>query len=150
VGNTLYVAAAISIGACLSLQPPINSVMARTLGSALLATSISIAISLILAVLVWLVWSRGAGDLAQMGALPWWVILGGVVGAVFVAGGVVVAPVLGMALFFVCVVAGQLLASTLVDHLGAFGLDAKPVSLIKLLGLGLVVVGAALVQKSNT
>ncbi len=149
MGNAFYIAAAVAIGACLSLQPPINAVMARSLGSPTLAASISIAISLVLAVLVWSIWSKGAGDLTQLRALPWWVVLGGAVGVVFVAGGVIVAPVLGIALFFVCVVAGQLLAATLADHFGAFGMDVKPVNPMKLLGLALVLVGAALVQNSN-
>jgi transporter family-2 protein len=77
------------------------------------------------------------------------VVIGGVVGVVFVAGGVVVAPVLGVALFFVCVVAGQLLGSIVADQLGAFGMQVKPLNPTKLLGLGLVLAGAALVHKGN-
>ena len=150
MGNTFYIAAAIAIGACLSLQPPINAVMARILDSPLLAATISIAISLVFVVLVWLTWGKGTGDLTQVKDLPWWVIIGGMVGVVFVAGGVIVAPVLGVALFFVCVVAGQLLGSTLADQFGAFGMQVKPVNMMKLLGLGLVLAGAALVQNSNT
>jgi transporter family-2 protein len=145
----LYIAAAIAIGACVSLQPPINVVMARTLGGPLLAASISIAISLVCIVAVWLTWGQGAGDLAQVSALPWWVVVGGLVGVVFVAGGVTVAPTLGVALFFVCVVAGQLLGATLADQFGAFGMPVKPVSPMKLVGLGLVLAGAALVQNSG-
>jgi transporter family-2 protein len=99
--------AALAIGACLSLQPPINAAMARTLGSPLLAAVVSIAISLAVVIPVWLTAGQGAGDLTQLRALPWWVLLGGVIGVVFVAGSVVVAPVLGIALFFVCVVAGR-------------------------------------------
>jgi transporter family-2 protein len=124
--------------------------MARILHSPLLAALISIAISLILVVLVWFIWSKGAGDLAQVRALPLWVAIGCVVGVVFVAGGILVAPVVGVALFFVCVVAGQLLGSLLADQFGAFGMPVKPVNMMKLLGLGLVLVGAALAQNSNT
>ena len=150
MSNTLYLAAAIAIGACLSLQPPINAVMARTLNSTLLAASISIAISLILVVVVWLAWSKGAGDLAQVRALPLWVSIGGIAGVVFVVGGVILAPRLGIASFFVCVVAGQLLGSMLADQFGAFGMPAKPINTIKLVGLGLVLAGAALAQNSNS
>jgi transporter family-2 protein len=149
VGKALYVAAAVAIGVCVSLQPPINAVMARILGSTWLAASISIAISLILALLVWSTWSQGAGDLAQARALPWWVIIGGIVGLVFVAGGVIVAPALGVALFFVCVVAGQLLGSILADQWGAFGMPVKPINLTKLLGLLLVLTGAALFRSGD-
>jgi len=141
--------AALAIGACLSLQPPINAAMARTLGSPLLAAVVSIAISFAVVVPVWLTVGQGAGDLTQVRALPWWVVLGGVIGVVFVAGSVVVAPALGIALFFVCVVAGQLVGATAVDHLGAFGVSAKPVDAMKLVGIALVLIGAALVQRSG-
>ena len=147
MSNTFYTAAAITIGTCLSMQPPINAVMARILGSPLLAASLSIGMGLIFVVCFWLTWGKGAGDLAQVKTLLW--IIGGMVGVIFVAGGVVVAPVLGVALFFVCVVTGQLLGSTLADQFGAFGMPVKPINMMKLLGLGLVLVGAVLVQKSR-
>ena len=133
----------------MSLQPPINSVMARTLGSPLLAASCSIAISLFLVVALWLFWSKATGDLSKISSLPWWVLIGGAVGAAFVVGGVVVAPMLGVALFFVCVVLGQLLAATVADHFGFFGMAVKPISLTKVVGLALVLAGAALVQNGN-
>jgi transporter family-2 protein len=138
--SVVHLVAAVAIGGCLALQPPINAVMARTLGSPLLASVISIAISLVVVVPAWLVVGQGAGDFAQVRALPWWVVLGGVIGVVVVAGSVLVAPTLGIAFFFVCVVAGQL---------GAFGLPTKPVDLMKVVGIGLVLLGAALVQRSG-
>jgi transporter family-2 protein len=67
-----------------------------------------------------------------------------------VVGGVLVAPALGVALFFVCVVAGQLLGSALADQLGAFGMQVQPINGPKLLGLALVLAGAALVRSSGT
>lgn len=145
----LHIAAAVAIGALVSLQPPINTVMARTLGSPLLASVISIAISLAVVVPVWLTVGAGAGDLGQVRVLPWWVVIGGMLGVVFVAGSVLVAPTLGIALFFVCVVAGQLLGATIADQVGAFGMPVKPLNPTKVIGLALVLVGAALVQRSG-
>ena len=60
-----------------------------------------------------------------------------------------VAPALGFALFFVCIIAGQLGGSTLVDQLGVFGLPVKPASTMKLAGLAMVLAGAVLVQFGN-
>lgn len=148
--NFLFIAAAVALGACVSLQPPINVVMARTLGSPWLAVSISIAISLVLALFMWVAWGKAAGDLSQIKELPWWVVIGGTVGVLFVLGGISVAPVLGIALFFVCVVAGQLFASTLIDHYGAFGAQREPIDTVKIVGLVLVLVGAALVRQGGT
>lgn len=150
MNNLFYITIAIMIGASLALQPPINVVMARTLGSPLLAASISISISFIFVLLIWLTWGKGAGDLTQVKALPWWVVVGGIIGVVVVVGSIIVAPVLGIVLFFICVVAGQLLGSTLIDQFGAFGMQVKPINIKKLLGISLVLAGAVLVQNSNT
>lgn len=138
------------MGLAVSVQPPINAVMARGLDSPLLAVSISLSISLVIATIMWLSWGKGIGDISQVKVLPWWVIIGGVVGVMFVAGSVVVAPALGVALFFVCVVAGQLIGSTIIDQFGMFGLIVKPLNMMKLVGIGLVLLGAALVQNSSS
>jgi len=150
LSNFSYILTAILLGAALSLQPAINATMARILGSPLLAASVSILISLIVVVTLWLVWGKAAGDFSQFNFLPWWVIVGGIVGAIFVAGSIITAPVIGVALFFVCLVAGQLIGSTIIDQIGAFGLEVKPINKVKILGLGLVILGAGLVQNSNS
>ena len=145
-----YIFTAIVIGCLISLQPTINAVMARELSSFLLASTISIGISFILILIAWQILGKGEGDISQIRQLPWWIVFGGVAGMVFVVAGVMVAPVLGLALFFVCIIAGQLFGSTLIDQFGAFGLPIKPVSGMKLTGLGFVLAGAALVQFSNS
>jgi len=58
--------------------------------------------------------------------------------------------VLGIALFFVCIVAGQLFGATLADHFGVFGMQVKPVNTMKVIGLALVLAGAGLVENSNS
>lgn len=150
MNNLFYVAAAVAVGAMISVQPPINATMARGVGSPLLSALISIGISLVVVIVLWLSWGKGAGEISQARFLPWWVIIGGIVGVVFVAGGIVIAPVLGIALFFVCVVTGQLIGSSLIDHFGLFGLTVKPISMMKLIGICLVLIGAAIVQGSQS
>jgi len=149
MSNFPYILAALLMGAVLSLQPAVNATMARILGNPFLAASVSISISLVIVFTLWLVWASDTRDFSQFRNLPWWVVVGGVVGAIFVAGSIITAPVLGVALFFVCMVAGQLIGSTIIDHIGAFGLEVKPISAVKLLGLGFVILGAGLVQYSN-
>lgn len=59
---------------------------------------------------------------------------------------VVLTPRLGPALYFGLLVAGQLLASLLLEHFGALGLDAHPVSLGRVAGAILLITGAALIR----
>ena len=76
MNNVIYIAAAVAIGAAISLQPPINATMARGLGSPLLTASISVSISLVFVVVLWLSWGKGAGEISQIKALPWCASLG--------------------------------------------------------------------------
>ena len=62
------------------------------------------------------------------------------------AGSVVIAPITGAVVFFVCVVAGQLIGATLADHFGMFGLTFRQVSVTRLIGLALVLAGVVLAQ----
>jgi bacterial/archaeal transporter family-2 protein len=150
MNNIMYAFVAVGLGVAISFQPPINATMARVLGSPLLATSISIFISLIVVVPLWLTWGKGGGDLSQFKMLPWWVVIGGVIGVIYVAGSIITAPILGVALFFICVVAGQLIGSSIIDQWGAFGLEVKPINTMKLIGIGFVLLGAVLVQNSSS
>lgn len=150
MSNYPYIVVAILLGAALSTQPAINATMSRVLGSPLLAASVSISISLFVVLVLWLTWGKAIGELSDFKLLPWWVVVGGVVGAIFVAGSIVTAPVLGVALFFVCLVTGQVIGSIVIDQIGAFGLEAKPINTLKLVGLGLVILGAGIVQSSNS
>ena len=75
--------------------------------------------------------------------------LGGVAGVAYITAALVLTPKLGAASFIVCVIAGQMLVSLLIDHFGLMGLAAKPVGLGRLAGVGLILVGMLVVQASS-
>lgn len=139
------VVAATLIGVGLSLQPVINGVSASVLNSALAAAIISLLVS---GVLVFaLFWLKGEPTrLGQLFDLPWWIVFGGLFGAVFVSGSVVLVPVMGAASFFVCLIAGQLVGSVVADVIGAFGLEPRALSARKLAGIVLAFAGVVLVR----
>jgi bacterial/archaeal transporter family-2 protein len=142
----VLLAAAAALGVLVAFQPLANAILARAIGSPYGAAGISIAVAALGAVVMVALAGRGDISRATLASVPWWVYLAGFTGTLFVAGGVVIAPVTGALLFFICVVAGQLLGATLADHFGLFGLDLRPVSPARLIGLALVVGGAVLVQ----
>jgi bacterial/archaeal transporter family-2 protein len=139
--------AAILLGMVVTFQLLMNAILARAIGSPYGAAAISIFVAALGAAVM--IGFAGRGDLsrAALAAVPWWVYLAGFIGTLFVVSGVVIAPVTGALLFFVCVVAGQLLGAMLADHFGLFGLQVRPASLQRLLGLALVLGGAVLVQR---
>jgi transporter family-2 protein len=147
-----YSLVALCLGVLLTLQPLMNGVLGRAVHNPLAATTVSGLVTF-LSALVMLTVSGRAADfgraLSAFGApVPWWVYLAGMVGTAFVFGAILIAPVIGAAAFFVCVVAGQLIGATLADHVGLLGLEQHPVSLTKIAGLALVLAGAVLVQRS--
>jgi len=143
-----HMLAALLLGALVAFQPLANAILARAIGSPYGAAAISIAVAGLGALAMVAVTGRGDLRLATLAGVPWWIYLAGFIGTVFVAGGVVIAPVTGALLFFACVVAGQLGGAMLADHFGLFGVAVRPISLARLLGLALVLGGALLVQRS--
>lgn len=135
---------AVFIGAALAAQPAINQSAVRVLGSPIAASIISVSITLAMMVVFFVV-SGAKLQMSAVGNLPWWIILGGAVGFLFVFGGVTVAPAIGAAVFFVCIVAGQLTGAALIDHFGAFGMSVRPISLLRLAGILIVLVGVVFV-----
>lgn len=77
---------------------------------------------------------------------PWWLWIGGVLGAMYVAGAAALTPKLGAAGFLVLVVAGQIITAVLADHYGVMGLGGKPLSLARVAGVVLILCGVLLVQ----
>jgi transporter family-2 protein len=139
--------AAILLGVLVTLQPLLNGILSRALGSPFGATAISILVAGIGALVMVAVTGRGDISRATLASVPWWVYLAGLIGTVFVLGGVVIAPITGAVLFFVCIIGGQLLGALLADHFGLLGLPLRPASLERVLGLALVVGGALLAQR---
>ena len=93
-----------------------------------------------------LVVARGWPGAERLGDAPWWVWLGGLLGAFYVLGSVVSAPRLGAATLVAVILAGQAVASLAVDHFGWVGFEENPVTPGRLLGVLLVAVGVALVR----
>ena len=142
-----YMLVAALLGVVVAFQPLANAILARAIGSAFGAAAISIAVAGLGALVMIGVTGRGDITRATLASVPWWVYLAGLVGTVFVAGGVVIAPVTGALLFFACVVAGQLVGALLADHFGLFGVAIRHISVARLAGLALVLGGALLVQR---
>jgi transporter family-2 protein len=91
-----------------------------------------------------------APDMSKAVQGPWWLWIGGVLGALYVGGAAALTPKLGAGGFLVLVVAGQIIASVLVDHFGLMGLAAKPINLAKLVGVVLILGGVFLVQNGGS
>src|SRR3954464_13214697 len=77
---------------------------------------------------------------------PWWAWTGGIFGGVFILLMILLLPPLGAATLIALVVAGQLATAITLDHFGAFGLTAHPISLSRLAGTALLIAGVILIK----
>jgi transporter family-2 protein len=146
VANVPYYAFAIAAGAMLPVQFGINAQLASWVDSPLRATLVSFAVGAAVLLVATLAFARGWPGADRVAAAPWWVWIGGVLGAFYVLGSVVTAPKLGAAALFAFILAGQAIASLAVDHFGWVGFEENPVTPGRLLGIALVAAGVAAVR----
>ena len=141
-----YLLFALAAGVMLPIQFGINAQLAHWVGGSVRAALVSFvvgALSLLIAVLFT---SRGWPERAA--DAPWWVWIGGALGAFYVLGSIVSAPKLGAATLVALILAGQALASLLVDHFGWVGFEENPITPLRILGVLLLAAGVVLVRVS--
>ncbi|WP_372822075.1 DMT family transporter [Pseudomonas parafulva] len=143
---TLPLLIALLAGAAVPFQAGSNAALGRLLGHPLWAAGVSLLISLMMLVPALLLMRAPMPQLQNLAQAPWWAWLGGVAGVIYITAALVLTPRLGAAGFIVCVIAGQVLSSLLIDQFGLMGLPEKPVNLPRLLGVAMIVGGMLVVQ----
>ena len=149
LSSLLPLVIALFAGAVVPFQAASNAALGRAFGHPLWATLTSLTVS-VLIVLPMLVLMRA--PVPNVGSAlqgPWWLWVGGVAGVIYVTAALILTPSMGASSFIVCVIAGQVLASLLIDHFGLMGFAAKPVNMARIGGVALILVGMVVVQMSS-
>ena len=132
-------------GGLIALQAPINAGLGKATGS-LPAALVSFVVGTVaLAAIV--VLSGKASGLGSAFDVSWYYLLGGLLGAVYVANALIVVSAIGAGGVAAATITGQLTASVVIDRFGWFGLDEVPLTPERLLGVGLLLVGTILVVR---
>jgi bacterial/archaeal transporter family-2 protein len=132
-------------GGLIALQAPINAGLGKETGSLPAALVSFIVGTVALAAIV--VLSGKAGGLGSVGDVSWYYLLGGLLGAVYVANALIAVSSIGAGGVAAATIAGQLAASVAIDRLGLFGLDQIPLTPERILGVVLLFVGTLLVVR---
>lgn len=77
--------------------------------------------------------------------VPVWLLTAGVMGGLLVFGIAWTMPQLGAGTAFVLLIAGQVISGMIFSHFGLLGSPVEPISTIKIMGVVLLVAGAAIV-----
>lgn len=138
---------AFSVGVFVPLQAAINNALKADIGnSTLLAAFVSFAVGTLTLFLFSLVTRQPLQILSSLPHLPWWKLIGGTFGALFVFCTIYLAPRIGFAAMVSLIITGQIVASLLLDRVGFLGLPVREISIVKLSGAVLLVAGMVLVN----
>jgi len=132
-------------GGLIALQAPINAGLGRATGG-LPAALVSFLVGTV-ALSAIVVLSGKAGGLSSTFDVSWYYLLGGLLGAIYVANALVAVSAIGAGGVAAATVTGQLVASVAIDRLGLFGLDEIPLSPERAIGVALLLAGTVLVVR---
>ena len=136
------------IGAMIPTQAVLNTRLGRQIGGPLMGSLMSFTIGIICLFALNLATNPSAViQLKPTATGPWYLWLGGVLGAIFVGYITWVNQQQGVALTFALVVSGQIFMSLVIDQYGLFGSMIQPITLEKIIGAVLIIAGLILIKK---
>ena len=143
----LWALLGIAAGACIAIQAPINALLGRGLAMPVAAACVSfLAGAIVLAAVVLATASFEGRAPDWRGPDLWLYVAGGVFGTVYVTTAIFLTPRIGAAAVMAFAVSGQLLAGILLDRIGFLGMAVREVSVGRIAGAMLLVVGALMIR----
>ena|ERR1044071_7748684 len=135
-------------GGFLPVQAILNTRLGTQTGGPLMGSLLSFFTGFIcLLVLNLFINASGIMQLRTHAGGPWYIWLGGLLGAIFVGYITSVNQRQGVALTFCLVVSGQILVSLVVDHYGLFGSAVRTITLEKIIGAAFIIGGIILIKR---
>jgi transporter family-2 protein len=137
-------------GALLPIQAILNTRLGKQTGGSLMGSLLSFIVGLICLLVLNLVTNTSAVvNLKPATVMPWYIWLGGFLGAIFVGYITWVNQQQGVALTFALVVSGQVFCSLVIDHFGLLGSAVRTITLEKILGAVLIIAGIVLIKNNR-
>ena len=143
----LYLLLALIAGALMPTQAATNNKMAAFVDSPILAAFISFFVGTVALFVYVLATGTPLGNLASAKNAPPIAWVGGFMGAFFVTAAVTLVPRLGVAMTFSLIIAGQMMVALVLDHFGFLGLEQRPVTIPRVLGILLITGGVILIRR---
>lgn len=138
---------AIAIGAGLVSQAGINAQLRTYLHSPIQAAFISFFVGTIALALVCLVQGQPLFKINGAVSPPLWLWCGGLLGAIYVAASIFLAPRMGALALALAILAGQVVTSLVLDQHGWLGYPKLQISWNRILGIVLIIFGVLFVTK---
>lgn len=139
---------ALLLGVVLSVHLGMNAQVGAILQNPKMGNAIFWTIGAVTAIIIGLT----AWDPAVFQALrevPVWLLTAGIMGAALVFGIAWIIPQIGAGTFFVLLLAGQVITGMVLSHFGLLGSPLQPITMMKVMGVLLLVAGASIVTFAN-
>jgi transporter family-2 protein len=134
-------------GALQSCGAAMNGQLKTSLVNPWLASAVSFALITLFFTSAFLIMPHPLPTTKDLASMPWWAVLGGLVGAVQVYAGLTLVKKVGAAPFVGVTVTAALIMSLVIDHFGWFRMDHHPLNFWRALGGMLLVSGVTLIAK---
>jgi transporter family-2 protein len=141
-----WIIMALVSGAFLPIQAGLNSKLGKAVANPIYASLFSFIVGAI-GLSLYILLSRQSFSLAGIKSAPASIWLGGLLGAFYVTVIILAFPHLGPGLTFGLVIAGQMLTSILLEHFNVLVAQQQNISLMKIVGVMLVIVGVVIIRK---
>ena len=142
-----YICIVLIAGILAPTQAGINAVLSSYLRSNVLAALVSFIVGtaglLAYALVLRIPWPA----VATLQRVPWWAWIGGFCGAFLVTATITAAPKLGAATMIGFFIAGQMVASLILDHFGLLGFPLHQVNFWRIVGVILLTTGGVLIKR---
>ena len=145
MGGLIYWLLGIAVGTAISLQATVNAVLTRAVGLAPTVFLVHVTGAVALVVPLWLF--RHQSHWGAWHTVPWYAYMGGILGVCIVTGVTYLVGKVGVTASLTLVITTQLIVAMLIDHLGLFGAEMRPVGALKIVGVVLLIVGTRLVLR---
>lgn len=139
-----YIILSLFLGFVLTLHLAMNSEVGSIVENPQMGNALFWIIGAVMAVIIGFTnWDPGFFEAVK--EVPLWLLTAGAMGGALVFGIAWVIPQIGAGTFFVLMIAGQVITGMIFSHFGILGSPVEPITLMKSLGVLLLIGGATIV-----
>ena len=150
--TTLWIWRAFGIfaGMLSATQIAVNGYLGKVVGSPIKASAISFTVGIIFLAIICIVlhFKNGKSESFKNESAknPWWMWIGGILGGLYILANVYLSRIVGTGMTVIILLIGSATGGILVDHFGMFESPKKPINAQKILGVLIMILGAAAIK----
>lgn len=143
----IYTLIVVFIGCFLAIQGSINTQLTTYLKHPLQGAFVNFLVGTICLLGLNVVFKTQIPEMGSIKSAPWYLFVGGFLGAIFVSSVIFFIPKIGVTTVLAASIAGQLIAASIIDHYGFFGISVHSINTGRIMGILLLLSGIYLIQR---